>query len=178
MLTAELQPPATFEVCERKSAHDIFAALLQRRDSESEEQKFSLVLLQVGSVQYRACSLALVLPFHCCHPFQRRTVAADRPAYSMSHPARPERQQLRRWLRWSCLKRYGVLNNPALSKSLCASMPQHFVHEILSQKLGIDPRAAAMTDSQWTIKVKIVSHLKQIQVSGRSGVHFASLRVA
>ncbi|CAE7913043.1 NOV [Symbiodinium necroappetens] len=40
--------------------------------------------------------------------------------------------------------------------------------QILSQKLGIDPRAVAMADSQWTIKVKIVS-MDNEAIHGKKG---------
>lgn len=42
------------------------------------------------------------------------------------------------------------------------------MHQILSQKLGIDPRAVAMADSQWTIKVKIVS-MDNEAIHGKKG---------
>ncbi|CAE7854229.1 unnamed protein product, partial [Symbiodinium microadriaticum] len=89
-----------------------------RRHSEGEEQKFSLVLLQVGPVQSQQAGSGVAAPL--------------------------------------CRKRFVL------------PWPQHFVHQILSQKLGIDPRAVAMADSQWTIKVKIVS-MDNEAIHGKKG---------
>ena len=44
-------------------------------------------------------------------------------------------------------------------------IPQHFVHQVLLRKVRIDCSVEAMSDNQWTIKVKIVSHLTTLSNS-------------